>query len=56
MFLDHVLIDRMNYTSKVRSLFENKGLGYALEEAYFTETANEIVRALARLGVKTEIV
>ena len=54
--VDHVLIDRMNYTSKVRSLFESKGLGYALEEAYFTETANEIVRALARLGIRTEIV
>ena len=37
--VDEVLIDRLNYSNKVKSLYRKAGLAQYLEDAYFTQTA-----------------
>jgi DNA repair photolyase len=51
-----VLIDRLNYTWKVRDLYLSHGLDYALEPAYFAETEDRLLRHLNRCGVKSLVV
>lgn len=42
-YVSHVLIDRLNYQAKVRTLFHQKGWGRALTEDYARETESKLV-------------
>jgi DNA repair photolyase len=54
--VDHVLVDRMNYTWKTRRLYEAHGLEHALEPEYFTWARRELEEAFERLGIPAEYV
>lgn len=41
-YVSHVMMDRLNYPEKVRSLLYEKGWGYALTESYAKRTASEL--------------
>ena len=55
-FAGRVLIDRMNYTWKVRSLYAEYQLDFALEDTYNEELESGLADRLSRLGVPTLIV
>jgi len=49
--VDEVLIDRMNYSGKVKSLYGKAGLSGFLEDEYFADTASRLTDALGKAGV-----
>jgi len=52
-YVSYVMIDRLNYQVKVRSLFHEKGWDYALTDSYAMETESEL---LSLFGKKARIV
>jgi DNA repair photolyase len=54
--VDRVLIDRMNYPSKVRSLYAKHRMGFALEAAYLEEMEARLVQHLSCLGIPHQVV
>jgi len=52
-YVSYVMIDRLNYQGKVRSLLYEKGLDYALTESYATEMESKLI---ILFGEKAEIV
>jgi DNA repair photolyase len=54
--IKRVLIDRMNYSWKVREVYGRHNLHYALEPAYFEEMEDILVSRLSGLGVEIEVV
>lgn len=54
--VDHVLIDRMNYTWKTRRLYEQHGLEFALEPGYSAATRQVLERVFRQLGIPAEYV
>jgi DNA repair photolyase len=55
-FADRILIDRLNYQRKVRSLYARRGMGYALEDSYFEEMESRLVDRLTCLGKPVQVV
>jgi len=55
-FTGRVLIDRMNYPWRVKDLYAEHGLAFALSDAYYQETESRLAGHLDRLGVPTTIV
>lgn len=53
--VDEVLIDRLNYSNKVKSIYRKAGLTSFLEDAYFTDTAWALREAFARAGVPVSV-
>lgn len=47
-YVNHVLIDSLNYQSKVRGIFLKNNWGYALTDKYAHDTADELIRLLGR--------
>ena len=48
-----VLVDRMNYHWKVKSLYKTHKLEYALEDGYFEDIEARLLKRLAHHGLKT---
>jgi DNA repair photolyase len=53
---DRILIDRMNYQSKVEGLFRRRGIAFALRASYFEEIESRLSARLSRLGIESLIV
>jgi len=53
--VDYVYIDRMNYTSAIRKFYRYHGLEDALEEAFFREYRDRLVRELKKNGIVYEV-
>ena len=53
--VDEVLIDRMNYSAKVKSLYRGAGLAGYLDDAYFVDTACILSEAFAGAGVSVSV-
>ena len=54
--VDEVLIDRMNYPNKVKSLYQRFGLDRYLEEDYFRIFGDELRDRFERLGVSVKMI
>jgi len=53
--VDEVLIDRMNYSGKVKSLYGKAGLSRFLEDQYFADTASLLADAFGKAGVSVSV-
>jgi DNA repair photolyase len=53
--VDEVLIDRMNYSGKVKSIYRKAGLTRCLDDEYFTDTASLLSQAFASAGVSVSV-
>ncbi|MFW6140862.1 MAG: radical SAM protein [Acidobacteriota bacterium] len=49
--VDHVYIDRMNYTSSIRSFYKHLGWEKALRDTFFKQQRDRLVRALEQKGI-----
>lgn len=47
-YVSYVLIDKLNYSEKVRALFHGKGWDYALTEEYANETESKLISLFER--------
>jgi DNA repair photolyase len=54
--VDEVLIDRLNYSNKVKSLYRKSGLSQYLEHAYFTQTALALREGFEREGIPVSVI
>jgi DNA repair photolyase len=52
--VEYVYIDRMNYTSAIRSFYRHHGLEEALKDSFFLEYRDRLVRELKRNGMVYE--
>ncbi len=53
--VDEVLIDKLNYSHKVRAMYRRKGLTEFLGNDYFMETALEIKETLEDRGIPVSV-
>ena len=53
--VDEVLIDRMNYPGKVKSIYRGAGLGRYLDDEYFADTASLLSEAFSRAGASVAV-
>ncbi len=51
-----VLVDRMNYASKVAAIYRREGLERYLEDAWFERAAAELRRGFEARGVTVDVV
>jgi DNA repair photolyase len=49
--VEYVYIDRMNYTSAIRSFYRYHGLEEALKDTFFLEYRDRLVRELEKKGM-----
>ena len=49
--VDYVYIDRMNYASSIRSFYKRLGWEKALQNSFFTEQRDRLIRALEQKGI-----
>jgi DNA repair photolyase len=49
--IDYVYIDRMNYTSSIRSFYQHLGWEKALKDAFFWEYRDRLVQELKKHGI-----
>jgi DNA repair photolyase len=54
--VDEVLIDRLNYSNKVKSLYRKNGYTPYLEDTYFTSTASILKESFERKGVPVSVI
>ena len=54
--VDEVLIDRLNYSNKVKSLYRKAGLAQYLEDSYFVQTASLVREGFERKGVPVSVI
>jgi DNA repair photolyase len=54
--VDEVLIDRLNYSNKVKSLYRKAGLARYLEDTYFIQTASILKEGFERKGVPVSVI
>lgn len=54
--VDEVLVDRLNYSNKVKGLYRKEGLGGYLNDAYFTHTASALRDGFERAGIPVSII
>jgi DNA repair photolyase len=55
-FAGRVMVDRLNYSWKVKRIYEAHRLEHALSDEYFEEVETRLAGRLWRLGVETEII
>jgi DNA repair photolyase len=53
--VDYVYIDRMNYTSAIRSFYQYHGLEEALKDTFFRDYRDRLVRELKKNGMVVEV-
>jgi DNA repair photolyase len=54
--VDEVLVDRLNYSNKVKGLYRKAGYALYLEDAYFTQTALALKEGFEREGVPVSVI
>jgi hypothetical protein len=54
--VDEVLIDRLNYSNKVKSLYRKAGLARYLEDTYFIQTASLLRDGFEREGIPVSVI
>jgi DNA repair photolyase len=54
--VDEVLIDRLNYSNKVKSLYRKAGLAQYLEDAYFIQTASILKESFEMKGISVSVI
>jgi DNA repair photolyase len=54
--VDEVLIDRLNYSNKVKSLYRKAGLAQYLEDTYFIQTASSLKEGLEKEGIPVSVI
>jgi DNA repair photolyase len=54
--VDEVLIDRLNYPNKVKSLYRRAGLNRYLEEGYFHNTGLELKENFEKRGIPVSVI
>jgi DNA repair photolyase len=55
-YAQQILIDRMNYSWKVKGIYKTHGLEYALEEDYFEDIESRLVGRLTHQGLQATVV
>lgn len=53
--VDYVLIDKMNYSNKVKKIYKAHGLEYALEPEYFEDVAPKLEKIFRKSGAKVTV-
>jgi len=54
--IDEVLIDRLNYSNKVKSLYRKTGYAPYLEDAYFIQTASTLKEGFEKKGIPVSVI
>jgi DNA repair photolyase len=54
--IDEVLIDRLNYSNKVKSLYRKTGCALYLEDAYFIQTASTLKEGFEKKGIPVSVI
>ena len=54
--VDHVIIDRMNYLSSIKSFYRQVGLEYAMEDEFFLEYKTRLVSELKKRKIGFQVV
>jgi DNA repair photolyase len=54
--VDDVLIDRLNYSNKVKSLYRKAGYAPYLEDAYFIQTASILKESFEMKGIPVSVI
>ena len=54
--VDEVLIDRLNYSNKVKGLYRKAGYAPYLEDAYFSQTASIMKESFERAGIPVSVI
>jgi len=54
--IDEVLIDRHNYSNKVKSLYRKTGYAPYLEDAYFIQTASTLKEGFEKKGIPVSVI
>ena len=54
--VDEVLIDRLNYSNKVKGLYRKSGLAQYLEGAYFIQTASILKESFEMKGIPVSVI
>jgi DNA repair photolyase len=54
--VDEVLIDRLNYSNKVKSLYRKAGLAQYLEDTYFIQTASVLREGFEKEGIPVSVI
>lgn len=54
--MDEVLIDRLNYSNKVKSLYRKAGLALYLEDAYFIQTSSALREGFTQKGIPVSVI
>lgn len=54
--VDEVLIDRLNYSNKVKGLYRKAGYAPYLEDAYFIQTASIMKESFERAGISVSVI
>jgi len=51
-----VLIDRLNYSNKVKSLYRKAGLALYLEDTYFIQTSSALKEGFEKEGIPVSVI
>ena len=54
--VDEVLIDRLNYSNKVKSLYRKSGLALYLEDTYFIQTSSALKEGFEKEGIPVSVI
>jgi len=54
--VDEVLIDRLNYSNKVKSLYRNAVLALYLKDAYFIQTSSALRVGFEKEGIPVSVI
>jgi len=54
--VDEVLIDRLNYSNKVKSIYRKAGYAAYLEDAYFIQTASILKESFEKKGIPVSVI
>jgi DNA repair photolyase len=54
--VDEVLIDRLNYSNKVKGLYRKSGLAQYLEDSYFIQTASILREGFGKKGIPVSVI
>ena len=54
--VDEVLIDRLNYSNKVKGLYRKSGLAQYLEDSYIIQTASVLRESFGKKGIPVSVI
>jgi DNA repair photolyase len=54
--VDELLVDRLNYSNKVKGLYRKAGLAQYLEDAYFIQTASILKESFEMKGIPVSVI